>query len=584
MRRKITNFFDIVLPKLFYKFLYRNKERENVSMKYTADFETTTDPTDCRVWATGICEIESLNFEYGNDIDFFFQFMETHLGAVFYFHNLKFDGEFIMCELFKRGFVHITDKNFQPKMFNTLISDTGQFYSIEVCFEKVDGKPKTVIIYDSLKILPFSVDSIAKGFNLPISKLEIDYHDTREIGHIITTEEVDYLRNDVEIMARALKTLFEQGLNKMTQGSNALYDYKRTVGNRNFLKWFPTPAYDWDIRQSYKGGFTYCDPRKQGEEVGEGIVLDVNSLYPSVMYYENLPYGEGVNFEGKYEEDKLYNLYTQMFKCQFTVKEDHIPTIQIKKNSSFIPTEYIRDSGVEEVTLVLTNVDLELFFEHYDVYNIEWLGGWKFKSTNGLFKDYIDKWMKIKIESTINGNKAMRTLAKLMLNALYGKFALNPNVQGKIPYYVDGGIKYTLGQKETRKPIYIPVGAFITAYARRKTITSAQTVYDRFLYADTDSLHLLGTEIPENLEIDEVKLGAWAHESTFTRARFIRQKTYIEEINGKINITCAGMPNRCYANVTWENFKAGSSFEGKLQFTHVQGGIVLKDIDFTIKP
>ena len=44
------------------------------------------------------------------------------------------------------------------------------------------------------------------------------------------------------------------------------------------------------------------------------------------------------------------------------------------------------------------------------------------------------------------------------------------------------------------------------------------------------------------------------------------------------------MPSRCYKYVTWDNFIAGSSFEGKLQFTHVQGGIVLKDIDFTIKP
>ena len=188
------------------------------------------------------------------------------------------------------------------------------------------------------------------------------------------------------------------------------------------------------------------------------------------------------------------------------------------------------------------------------------------------------------MESTLNGNKAMRTLAKLMLNALYGKFALNPNVQSKIPYYDNGLIKYTLGDKETRNPIYIPVGTFITAWARHKTITSAQKVYDRFLYADTDSLHLIGTEIPKGLEVDPVKLGAWKHESTFTRARFVRQKTYIEEIDGELNITCAGMPSRCYKHVTWDNFIAGSSFEGKLQFTHVQGGVVLKDIDFTIKP
>ena len=215
--------------------------------------------------------------------------------------------------------------------------------------------------------------------------------------------------------------------------------------------------------------------------------------------------------------------------------------------------------------------------------NIEWHSGWKFKSTVGLFKDYIDKWNKVKMESTLNGNKAMRTLAKLMLNALYGKFALNPNVQSKIPWYDNGVVKYKLGEKETRDPIYIPVGTFITAWARYKTISSAQKVYDRFVYADTDSLHLIGTEIPDMLEVDPVKLGAWKHESTFTRARFIRQKSYIEEIDGELNITCAGMPERCYQYVTWDNFHTGSTYDGKLGMTHVNGGIVLKDIPFSIK-
>ena len=36
---------------------------------YTADFETTTDHLDCRVWAYGICEIGNPdNFIYGNVI------------------------------------------------------------------------------------------------------------------------------------------------------------------------------------------------------------------------------------------------------------------------------------------------------------------------------------------------------------------------------------------------------------------------------------------------------------------------------------------------------------------------------------
>lgn len=554
-------------------------------MLFTADFETTTNPLDCRIWACGICTIdETHSFKYGNSLEWFIEFAKCNISSTFYFHNLKFDGEFILCYLFEHGYKHVTDrKKLKTKTFTTLISDKGQFYSLEICFNKDEDKTEKITIYDSLKILPFSVEAIAKGFNLPISKLEIDYDEKREIGHILTPQEIDYLRNDVEIMSRALLTLFNQDLRQMTQGSNALYDYKKIVGKKNFSKWFPIPDYDFDVRQSYKGGFTYCDPRRQGQDIGAGIVLDVNSLYPSVMYYQPLPYGEGIFFEGKYKPDKLYNLYVQMFTCQFELKENYIPTIQLKNNLSFMPTAYLSSSEDEEVTMCLTSVDLELFFEHYHVYNITWHSGWKFKSTTGLFKEYIDKWNAVKMESTLNGNKAMRTLAKLMLNALYGKFALNPNVQSKIPYYDNGIIKYTLGEKETRNPIYIPVGTFITAWARHKTITSAQKVYDRFLYADTDSLHLIGTEIPKGLEVDPVKLGAWKHESTFTRARFVRQKTYIEEIDGELNITCAGMPSRCYKHVTWDNFISGSSFKGMLQFTHVKGGIVLKDIDFTIK-
>ena len=454
---------------------------------------------------------------------------------------------------------------------------------MEICWFR-KGKTRCVTtVYDSLKILPFSVADIAKGFGLPISKLEIDYDEFREVGHILTPHEVDYLRNDVDIVARALNTLFEQGLTKMTQGSNALYDYKRTVGAKNFAKWFPIPDYDADIRQSYKGGFTYLADRFKEVDLEEGIVLDVNSLYPSVMYYQALPYGEGIYFKGKYKEDKLYNLYIQMITCQFELKPNHIPTIQLKNNLSFIPTEYLKSSDGEDVTLCLTSVDLELFLEHYDVFNITYHSGWKFKSTVGLFKEYIDKWNTIKVESTKNGNKAMRALAKLMLNALYGKFALNPHVQSKIPFYHDGIIKYKLGKEETRDPIYIPVGTFITAWARYKTISSAQKVYDRFVYADTDSLHLTGTEIPAELEIDATKLGAWKHESTFSRARFIRQKSYVEEIDGELHITCAGMPERCYEHVTWDNFRSGSVYSGKLGMQHVHGGIVLNDIPFTIK-
>ena len=617
---------------------------------YTADFETTTDENDCRVWAWGVCEIgHPENFYYGNSIDEFFAFMYKSKNAEFYFHNLKFDSEFLFIHLFENGFHHVREKKDEDtKTFSTLINDKGQFYSVRIIFENKGKRKNAVRIYDSLKILPFSVSQIAGAFNLPVSKLEIDYKQKREVGHQLTKEEIDYLRNDVEIVARALHILFEQGLNKMTQGANALHDYKRVVGQKQFDRWFPPPAYDSSVREAYKGGFTYLNPDYKGKDIEEGLVFDVNSLYPWVLHECPLPYDDGIFFEGIYEEDRLYNVYVQLITCQFELKKGYIPTIQLKNNLQFCPTEYLTSSDGEEVTLCLTNYDLELFFEHYEVYNPVYISGWKFKSTVGLFTDYVDKWTKIKIESTINKNKAMRTLAKLMLNALYGKFALNPNVRSKFPIYDEGKIKYVNGDWECRQPLYVPVGAFVTSHARNKTIRTAQQLKGSFVYADTDSCHIslklpdsiknmkqdeleqlttkdlieLGVELPEGFEVNPVNLGAWKLESRFNRARFLRQKCYVEDWNTPstfdkpsfstkevakycednkldfneeikkyaglydrdlLNITCAGMPEKCYKNVTWENFKIGNSFAGKLQPTHVRGGIILKDIDFTIR-
>lgn len=136
-----------------------------------------------------------------------------------------------------------------------------------------------------------SVDSIAKTYGLPISKLKIDYNAEREKGHILTEEEKEYIKNDVLIVAKALNILFNENLTKMTSASNALNDYKEIIGKNKFSHWFTNLDYnvDKDIRQSYKGGFTYLNPIYK-EKIVENInVLDVNSLYPSVMQYCKMP-------------------------------------------------------------------------------------------------------------------------------------------------------------------------------------------------------------------------------------------------------------------------------------------------------
>ena len=576
---------------------------------FVADFETTTDPLNCHVWAYAICEVGNKdNIIIGTTIKDFINWCESRSeNDTIFFHNIKFDGQFIMDYLFKNGFTHTVDSNEKAsKTFNTLISDKGLFYQIEVIFKKKGKRINKVTFQDSLKLIPLSVDEIAKSFKLPIQKLEIDYtkHNNLPEGSPITPEEREYIKHDVQIVAYAIEYFHSEGLNKMTIGACALAEYKKLINKKVFNRYFPTPTYDHDVRQSYRGGFTYLNPKFAGKTIKNGIVLDVNSLYPSVMYENYLPFGTPIYFKGKYENDPLYPLYTQMIRCQFEIKKGKIPTVQIKHSYDFRGNEYLTTSGDTEVVLCLNSVDLELFLDHYDVYNLEYLSGWKFKATKGLFTSYIDKWSNNKIQAKKEGNHGLYLISKLFLNSLYGKFGTSTTIKSKIPYIAeDNEIHYKLSEPEEKDGVYIAMASFITSYARLKTISSAQTIMDnynigkskiQFVYADTDSLHCISPdyELPEGLEISPTKLGAWKFESKFNKAKFLRQKCYIENSTEDIDndnpdyelkITVAGMPKACHDKVTFNNFKIGATYGGKMLPKIVPGGVVLESVDFTIK-
>lgn len=600
-------------------------------MRYlVADFETTTRPEDCRVWAYAVTEVENTeNVTIGTTIDEFMEWCRNQKdNPTIFFHNLKFDGQFILYWLFHNGFNH-TEKDKKTNTFTTLISDMGLYYSIEVFFTVKGKHVNKVTFLDSLKLIPLSVDAIAKSFKLPLQKGKIDYdrHNLLPEGSELTSEEKEYIAHDVQIVAHAVNYFHTQGLTKMTIGSCALNEYKQLISDRAFKRYYPVPEYHKDVKQSYKGGFTYLSPKFAEKEVGTGIVLDVNSLYPSVMYNNYLPFGTPIFFKGEYKEDSLYPLYIQMIRCSFDLKPGKIPTIQIKHNGFFKANEYLTTSDDEEVVLCLTSVDLELFFENYEVHNPEYLSGWMFKATKGLFTDYIDKWSNNKIQAKLDGNHGLYLISKLFLNSLYGKFGTDTTVRSKVPYLDTETdiVKYKDSDPEEKKGVYVAMASFITSYARAKTIRAAQAITDRynkgiskaeFVYADTDSLHIVlnGEDKDEflkncGLDIDSTKLGAWDHEATFSRAKFLRQKCYIEshivkekdyydgldsdnsflysKENGeytKLKITVAGMPSGCYKQVKYRNFKVGAKYTGKLQPKMVKGGVVLADVEFSIKP
>ena len=351
-------------------------------------------------------------------------------------------------------------------------------------------------------------------------------------------------------------------------------------------------------------------------------------MNPSVMYDKPLPFGRPILFEGEYEYDFLYPLYIQRISCSFKLKKGKIPTIQLKKSLIFLPNEYIESSNGEIITLTLTNVDLQLFKENYDLKFVSYDGGFKFKQIYGLFTEYMDYWTDKKITSKKEGNRALYLISKKMMNSLYGKFSKSPHVRSKYPYLDEKGIvNYKISEEKIEKGLYIPIGTFITSYAREKTIRTSQAIRDYtlskygedyYIYSDTDSIHmkyLPEEELKQFVDIDDYKLGYWKLENCFRKAKFIRQKCYLEDLvlteeeynkgikendDGtyskdeegfyRLSTTIAGLPKKLGKFINFDNFNIGltlsaldNSIDHKLTYKHVNGGVMLVETDFTIK-
>lgn len=582
------------------------------SLQFVADFETNTTPEllqENPVWLWAYCEIsDSPTPVYGCGLDSFFNVIDSMNNADIYFHNLKFDGEFIVYWLLNHGYTYDATPKAPAGTFATLINDMGAWYCVEVLL--FNGA--RVRFKDSLKRIPLKVEQIPRAYGLEECKGVIDYEKPRKAGYKPTDEELDYISHDVSIVARALFMQDAAGMTKITVGSNAFSFFKRIFVNeylgiktdrvkeinKGFQEVFPSPS-DYEdkfCRAAYLGGWTYANDKYKGLPIEKpGRVYDVNSLYPSVMRFNAFPYGRPVR-HGFGEVPEIYKnenyVYFQRVIFCARLKRGCFPILKIKDSTRYLWNRYITDTGISPrtgercnkyVTATFTNVDLEMLLKLYDVKIIAYDEHIVYRAKKGFFNTYIDYWTEQKINAAKDGNKGLRTIAKLYLNNLYGKFGTNPARASKTPYIGDdGAIRYKVCE-DSSQPVYIPVAAFCTAYARRVTVLAAIKAGSRFLYADTDSLHIIG-DYDLDIPVDDYKLGYWKLENHFTRAKYLGAKCYAEYINGKWVLTVAGMPLECKQNMDVErDFRIGYVAAGKLVPRHYPGGLILEPTTFEIK-
>lgn len=641
---------------------------------FVGDFETTVykGQVNTEVWASASVELFTEDVHIFHSIqEQFDYFLSLKTGIVVYYHNLKFDGNFWLSFLmlhtdFKLAatepkentseFTWDDRKDMPNNSYQYLISSTGQWYNIII-----KANNKIIEIRDSLKLLPFSVKEIGKAFNTKHQKLEMEYTGVRYAGCTITDEEKEYIANDVLVVKEALEIMINQGHKKTTIGSCCLEEFRKGYEKIDYDKCFPDlysipideaygskTAGDY-IRKSYRGGWCYVVKGKEKQMKYNGTTADVNSLYPSMMSSESgnrYPVGEPTFWRGNYIPNIAlaeWNYYFVRIRTRFYLKKDKLPFIQLKTSLMYGFTEMLETSDIRDpktgiyhssyidfdgtekpatVTMTLTMTDYELIKEHYELVDFEILDGCYFKSRVGLFDMYIEKYKKIKLES----KGALRTLAKLFLNNLYGKMATSTDSSFKVAYVKeDKSLGFYTVSANDKVPGYIAIGSAITSYARNFTIRAAQKNYygkDKrgFIYADTDSIHCdLKPEELKGITVHDKNFCCWKLESCWDSAYFVRQKTYIEHITHEdlqpistpyYNVKCAGMPDKCKnlfltsmgenAGIdvsacteeeqeflskkrTIEDFNVGLRVPGKLIPKRIRGGVLLVDTYYEMR-
>jgi len=397
---------------------------------------------------------------------------------------------------------------------------------------------------DSSGILPFSLSHAAKAFKVQHQKLDIDHSIKKRASD---KKLIEYLEHDCKALFETIKKFKESEL--FTDVSERATLAGLSIEKlRNYIT-RPikslSPAMDSVVRSAYAGGRVEIFRPYYNNKENPIYYYDFNSLYPSVM--------QNLEICGGFKKPTRKINPQSFLQIEAEVKKDiYLPILWQKQKGKFL-------FPVGKIKGLFSGIEIQEAIEQNQLKNLKIIKGYQFENLGRQLAPFITELYEIRKNATDPVNN---TIAKLLLNSCYGRFAINRERENIV--FDEGQIGITpinvtiAGRRLAKiKSIYkgfsnVAIGAQITAAARIKLQKEMIPIQDQIYYCDTDSIFTTAI-LPTSKNLGDLK-----SEDSDNKACFLLPKGYFFK-QAKLK----GFPKEFMQAKSFEDFE--QALEGDLK-------------------
>lgn len=546
-------------------------------------------------------------------------------GYTFYAHNFSgFDVNFILNSLSKlklEGYKIVFMKN------------NDKFINISISHESKDVQ---INLRDSLLILPMGLSKLGDLFNVDILKsIEPVYVNNKDINNPFNMEDLSHYNKEIlcipdfnlwkdkvtsyceidcislyQIMIKFRELVFNKW-NLFIDNYPTTPSLSFAIFRRHYLEDDIIPIYKGKIfnflRESFTGGATEIY-KPYGKDIN---CYDVNSLIPFVMAENKYPVGNTYEFIGDINlfyklEDNIWNRDNSYFIADVeveTLKDLYQPYLQVNhlgKENGLPGNRTI--SPIGSFNMKINSCEYNNAIDRKD-YNIVSSKGYLWFSKS-IFNEFVNNIYNMR--NTYPKSDPMNLICKLILNSLYGRFAMKPIISTcelidrylNIWDFMDKNIiedHFDINKDHilmTYRPNNednlesgeysnsIAIASAITAYARVYMSKFKNNPLYEILYTDTDSAFIKGI-LPDYLIGN--KLGQFKLENTFKEIIFLGPKIYSGiTIDDKLITKIKGFKNA--KNLSFSEIKTLLNKDSFLELNHIKWFRTIDLIEMKLQP